>query len=215
MLLHALGRRMYGEKAGMAAALLTATAFGWVKYARLAMMDAPMALGLALAAYGTWRASEEDDPPWLLAVGVAAAMDFLLKGPVGAVLVLLLSGGFLLVRNRPLLFSRWTAGAFLLGALLGLPWYVASFAVHGQAFYDFFVVTAELRPVHAPLDREGGGDASRRIPRLHAPLDLPLSREPPGISGTGGNRACSCRWPGWPRCSSPSRFPRSSGPTTA
>jgi 4-amino-4-deoxy-L-arabinose transferase-like glycosyltransferase len=141
MLLHALGRRMYGEKAGMAAALLTATAFGWVKYARLAMMDAPMALGLALAAYGTWRASEEDDPPWLLAVGAAAALDFLLKGPVGAVLVLLLSGGFLLVRNRPLLFSRWTAGAFLLGAVLGLPWYLASFAAHGQAFYDFFVVT--------------------------------------------------------------------------
>ena len=144
MLLHALGRRMYGEKAGMAAALLTATAFGWVKYGRLAMMDAPMALGLTLAAYGTWRASEEDDPPWLLAVGVGAAMDFLLKGPVGAVLVLLLSGGFLMVRNRSLLFSRFTAGAFLLGAILGLPWYVASFAVHGQAFYDFFVVAENL-----------------------------------------------------------------------
>jgi 4-amino-4-deoxy-L-arabinose transferase-like glycosyltransferase len=137
----ALGRRMYGEEAGLTAALLTATAFGWVKYARLAMMDAPMALGLALAAYGTWRASEEDDPPWLLAVGAGAAMDFLIKGPVGAVLVLLLSGGFLAVRNRKLLLSRWTAGAFLLGAVVGLPWYVASFAVHGQAFYDFFVVS--------------------------------------------------------------------------
>ena len=68
-------------------------------------------------------------------------MDFLIKGPVGAVLVLLLSGGFLLVRNRPLLLSRWTAGAFLLGAAIGLPWYVASFAVHGRAFYDFFVVS--------------------------------------------------------------------------
>ena len=141
LLVLALGRRMYGEERGMAAALLTATTFGWVKYARLAMMDAPMALGLALAAYATWRASEEDDPPWLLAVGVAAAMDFLIKGPVGAVLVLLLSGGFLLVRNRRLLLSRWTAGAFLLGAAIGLPWYVASFAVHGQAFYDFFVVS--------------------------------------------------------------------------
>jgi 4-amino-4-deoxy-L-arabinose transferase-like glycosyltransferase len=144
MMLHALGRRMYGEKAGMAAALLTATAFGWVKYGRLAMMDAPMALGLTLAAYGTWRASEEDDPPWLLAVGVGAAMDFLLKGPVGAVLVLLLSGGFLMVRNRPLLFSRFTAGAFLLGAILGLPWYLASFAVHGQAFYDSFFVIENI-----------------------------------------------------------------------
>src|SRR5512137_2377298 len=141
MLLHALGRRMYGEKAGMAAALLTATAFGWVKYARLAMMDAPMALGLTLAAYGAWRASEEDDPPWLLLAGVGAALDFLLKGPVGAVLVLLLVAPFLWVRRRSLLLSRWTGLAFLVGAALGLPWYVASFAVHGQAFYDFFVVT--------------------------------------------------------------------------
>ena len=141
LLVLALGRRMYGEAAGMTAAILTATGFGWVKYARLAMMDAPMALGLALAAYATWRASEEDDPPWLLVVGAAAAMDFLIKGPVGAVLVLLLSGGFLLVRNRRLLLSRWTAAAFLLGATIGLPWYVASFAVHGRAFYDFFVVS--------------------------------------------------------------------------
>ena len=137
----ALARRMYGERAELAAALLTATAFGWIRYARLAMMDAPMALGLAIAAYGTWRASEEGRPRWLLAVGAAAAMDFLLKGPVGAVLVLLLSGGFLAVRAPRLLASRWTAFAFALGAALGLPWYVASFAAHGRAFYDFFVVS--------------------------------------------------------------------------
>jgi 4-amino-4-deoxy-L-arabinose transferase-like glycosyltransferase len=137
----ALARRMYGAHAELAAALLTAAAFGWVRYARLAMMDAPMALGLAIAAYGTWRAAEEDRPPWLLAAGVGAAMDFLLKGPVGAVLVLLLSGGFLAVRAPRLLASRWTALAFALGAAIGLPWYVASFAVHGRAFYDFFVVT--------------------------------------------------------------------------
>jgi 4-amino-4-deoxy-L-arabinose transferase-like glycosyltransferase len=137
----ALARRMYGERAELAAALLTATAFGWVRYARLAMMDAPMALGLAIAAYGTWRAAEEGRRRWLLAAGAGAAMDFLLKGPVGAVLVLLLSGGFLAVRAPRLLASRWTWLAVALGAALGLPWYVASFAVHGRAFYDFFVVT--------------------------------------------------------------------------
>ncbi|HET8724638.1 MAG TPA: glycosyltransferase family 39 protein [Anaeromyxobacteraceae bacterium] len=140
LLVLSLGRRMYGEAAGTAAAFLTATAFGWVKYARLAMMDSFMALGLAIAAWATWKASEEDEPAWLLGVGVGAGVDFMVKGPVGAVLVLLLSGGFLAVRNRPLLHSRWTAGAFLLGAAIGLPWYVASLAIHGRAFYDFFVV---------------------------------------------------------------------------
>ncbi|HET8734247.1 MAG TPA: glycosyltransferase family 39 protein, partial [Anaeromyxobacteraceae bacterium] len=78
----ALGRRMYGEEKALLAALLTATAFGCVKYARLAMMDAPMALGLAIAAYATWRAAEERRPAWLLAVGLGAGMDFMIKGPV-------------------------------------------------------------------------------------------------------------------------------------
>ena len=156
--------------------ILTATAFGWVKYARLAMMDAPMALGLALAAYGTWRASEEDDPPWLLAVGVAAAMDFLIKGPVGAVLVLLLSGGFLLVRNRRLLLSRWTARrlparrrhrpALVRGLLRG----------PRPGLLRLLRRLPELRPLHAPVDAAGRGHAARRLPGLHAPLDLPLPR---------------------------------------
>jgi 4-amino-4-deoxy-L-arabinose transferase-like glycosyltransferase len=157
MVVASLGRRMYGEREGLTAALLTATTFGWIRYARLAMMDAPMALGLAIAAWAAWRAAEEDRPPWLLAVGVAAAMDFLLKGPVGAVLVLLLAGGFLLARRPALLATRWTGLAFALGALLGLPWYVASFAAHGRDFYDFFVVSQNFDRFAHPWTLSGEG----------------------------------------------------------
>ncbi len=140
LLTGALARRMYGERAALPAALLTATTFGFLKFGRMAMMDAPMALALAVAAYGTWRASEEGRAPFLLLAGAGAGAATLLKGPVGAVLVLFISGGYLALRAPRLLATRWTAAAFTIGASIALPWYALSLAVHGRAFYDFFIV---------------------------------------------------------------------------
>jgi 4-amino-4-deoxy-L-arabinose transferase-like glycosyltransferase len=158
LLTGALARRMYGERAALPAALLTATCFGWVKFGRMAMMDAPMALAFATAAWGVWRASEEERPRALLWAGAGAGCAFLLKGPVGAVIVLLFAGGFLALRRPALLATRHTAGAFALGAALGLPWYVASFAVHGRRFYDFFVVEQNLDRFRHPWTL--GGEAT-------------------------------------------------------
>ncbi|BDG06959.1 ArnT family glycosyltransferase [Anaeromyxobacter paludicola] len=136
----ALARRLYGERAALPATLLTATTFGFLKFGRMAMMDAPMALALAVAALGAWRASEEERPRQLLLCGLGAAMATLLKGPVGAVLVLLVAGGFLALRRPRLLASRHTLLAFLLGAAVALPWYVLSLLRHGHRFWQFFVV---------------------------------------------------------------------------
>jgi 4-amino-4-deoxy-L-arabinose transferase-like glycosyltransferase len=141
----ALARRMIRPEAALPAMLLTATCFGFVRFARIAMMDTPLTLALAITAYAVWRTSEERPeegrPEFLLLAGLGGGVGFMLKGPVGAVLVLLVGGGFLALRRPRLLASRWTAGAFALGAAIGLPWYVLSFARHGQAFYDFFVVS--------------------------------------------------------------------------
>jgi 4-amino-4-deoxy-L-arabinose transferase-like glycosyltransferase len=155
LLTGALARRMYGGEAGTLAALLVGTTFGWAKFGRIAMMDAPMTLAFAAAAYGAWRASEEDRPRQLLWVGVGAGCAFLLKGPVGPVIVLLLAGGFLALRRPALLASRFTLGAFALGAAIGLPWYVASFAVHGRRFYDFFVVQQNFDRFRHPWTLDG------------------------------------------------------------
>jgi 4-amino-4-deoxy-L-arabinose transferase-like glycosyltransferase len=151
----ALARRLHGPDSEVPAALLVATMFGLAKFGRMAMMDVPMALAFAAAAYGAWRAAEEDHPPSLLWAGVGAGTSFMLKGPVGAVIVLLLAGGFLLVRRPRLLLSRWTAGAFAIGAAIGLPWYVASLLVHGRAFYQFFIVEQNLGRFTEPWTLSG------------------------------------------------------------
>ena len=139
-----LAARLYGPAAAPTAGLLVATTFGFAKFGRIAMMDAPMALAFAAAAYGSWRASEEGRPWQLLWAGLAAGTAFMLKGPVGAVLVLFISGGFLALRRPSLLASRFTGAAFALGAAVGLPWYLASLLVHGQRFFHFFFVEQNL-----------------------------------------------------------------------
>jgi 4-amino-4-deoxy-L-arabinose transferase-like glycosyltransferase len=154
----ALARRMYGPRAELLAVLLTGGMFGWVKFGRMAMMDAPMALAFAAAAYGAWRACEEERPAQLLWAGAGAGAAFMLKGPVGAVIVLLLAGGFVLLRRPRLLSGRFTLGAFALGATIGLPWYLASFAVHGRRFYEFFVVEQNLDRFRHPWTL--GGEAT-------------------------------------------------------
>jgi 4-amino-4-deoxy-L-arabinose transferase-like glycosyltransferase len=155
LLTGALARRMYGGRAGALAALLTGGTFGWVKFGRIAMMDAPLALAFTAAAYGAWRAAEEDRPPLVLWAGVGGAAAFLLKGPVGALIVLLLAGGYLALRRPALLASLWTTAAFGLGAALGLPWYVASLLVHGRRFYDFFVVEQNFDRFRHPWTLSG------------------------------------------------------------
>lgn len=154
----ALARRLCGPERAELAALLTATTFGFFKFGRLAMMDAPMALALTLAALGAWRASEEDEPGALWLVGLGAGVTSLLKGPVGAMLVLLIAGGFLALRKPRLLATRHTALAFALGAAIALPWYVASFVVHGQAFWDFFVIGQNMDRFRHPWTL--GGEAT-------------------------------------------------------
>lgn len=155
LLTGALARRMYGERAGLLATLLTASSFGFLKFGRMAMMDAPMALALTLAAYGAWRAVAEDRPRLLLLCGLGAAMATMLKGPVGAVLVLLVAGGWLAARRPRLLASRATLAAFLLGAALALPWYVLSLWRHGHRFWQFFVVEQNLDRFRHPWTLHG------------------------------------------------------------
>jgi 4-amino-4-deoxy-L-arabinose transferase-like glycosyltransferase len=104
------------------------------------MMDVPMALAFSVAAWAAYRAEDEGRPALLLWVGVAAGASAMLKGPVGPLLIALGPGIYLHLRARSMLWSRWTAAAFGIGAAMAIPWFAASLAVHGKAFFDWFFI---------------------------------------------------------------------------
>jgi len=144
LLVAALAGRMFGPPAALPAALLLAGTFGLYRFGRLAMMDVPMALALTAAAWAAFRAEDEGRPALLLWAGAGAGASAMLKGPVGPLLIALSAGLYLQLRAPRLLWSRWTAAAFGLGAAIAVPWYAASLAVHGWAFFDWFVVGEHL-----------------------------------------------------------------------
>lgn len=132
------------------AGAMTATAFGYVSMARQALPDLPLAFCITL---GIWAALDAGDRErggrpararWALA-GLAAGLGFLLKGPVALVVpgVVLLP---LWWRERR---SGWPGAGGLLvaagvAAAIGLPWYLAMYAVHGTAYIDSFFVGDNL-----------------------------------------------------------------------
>lgn len=120
------------------AGAIVATCFGYFAMARLALPDLPLAFFITL---GIWAALEQR---WALA-GAAAGLGFLTKGPVALVVpgIVLLpiwwrEGTLKTLRIRDL------AVAALVFAVIGLPWYAAMWAHHGNAYLESFFIGDNL-----------------------------------------------------------------------
>jgi 4-amino-4-deoxy-L-arabinose transferase-like glycosyltransferase len=122
------------DDAAWLAGAITATCLGYVALARLALPDLPLAFCITLC---IWGALEER---WTLA-GLAAGLGFLMKGPIALVVpgLALLPIWWREGRLRVLPW-RGLATAAAIGAVVGLPWYVAMTATHGTAYLQSFFV---------------------------------------------------------------------------
>jgi 4-amino-4-deoxy-L-arabinose transferase-like glycosyltransferase len=143
----AIGRRWYGERAGLIAGLITATSFGAFSLARLALPDMPLAFFVSLTisaviapADDRSLSSRASQGPWIVAA-VAAALGVLTKGPLGILLpALVILPNLALDRRLRELARRNIIPALLVFAALALPWYIAMTMKHGSSYlYGFFV----------------------------------------------------------------------------
>jgi len=168
-LVYTLAQRDFGTRAARLAALVMATCLQQIVLARAAVTDMTLAffLTLALLCYRRWldeslrlsaEASAEASSArarlsWALGCGAATGLAMLTKGPVAP---LLLSVTFVLHLwwlRRLRLLGASAGGAVLMVLLVGLPWYVLMFALHGQEFVQGFLVanniTRFLKAEHA------------------------------------------------------------------
>jgi 4-amino-4-deoxy-L-arabinose transferase-like glycosyltransferase len=150
-----LARSMWGERAGAKAALVAASTLGLARFGRLAMTDLPLTLFVTLAAACAFWAAHNGKRGGLLWVGVAGGLALLTKGPVGAGLVVLATAPFLASCAPRLLRTREAAAAAGLCLLLGVPWFLASWALHGEAFVTFFFVRENLARLQGPWTLAG------------------------------------------------------------
>jgi len=126
------------ETAAWLAGAIVATCYGYFAMARLALPDLPLAFCVTLCIWTTLRGR------WALA-GLAAGLGFLMKGPVALVVA-----GLVVIpiwwREGRLRAIEWpgVAVAAAVFALVGLPWYLAMVAEHGNAYIQSFFVGDNL-----------------------------------------------------------------------
>jgi 4-amino-4-deoxy-L-arabinose transferase-like glycosyltransferase len=128
-LLYFLGRRMFSERAGIAGALVWATALFPAAMGRTFNTDMLLTSTIALAMGGIWLAIEEESKAgkWrgCLLAGLGLGLALLAKGPVGLALPLLLCFAYLCLGKR---WKRvpWVGvvTALVLALGLALPWFL-------------------------------------------------------------------------------------------
>jgi 4-amino-4-deoxy-L-arabinose transferase-like glycosyltransferase len=161
----AVGRRWYGETAGLVGGAIIATSFGAFYMARQSLPDLPLAFFMTVATWaaieGVQRTAPGRDggaPPtpdarrrWLVVSAAAMAFGLLAKGPVAVVLpaataVLLMAWerrgrrgtGWLPVPMTDLLL------AIVVFALIAVPWFLSVTLVHGADYLVRFFFTENV-----------------------------------------------------------------------
>ena len=140
----ACGRRWYDESVGLLAGAIAATSFGYFGLARMALPDLPLAFFITCTIWAALVATmerERDPRGWLLWAAFAAALGFLVKGPLALVIPALVVIPILLLERRSYNVQLPDVVlAALLFAAMALPWYAAMWVQHGTDYLVGFFV---------------------------------------------------------------------------
>jgi len=127
------------ERGAWLAAAIVASCFGYFAEARMALPDLPLACFITLTIWAALRAAESDAMQWWIVTGLAAGFGFLTKGPVAIVLpAIVVVPIWWYERRRITIRFSGVAAAVVVAAVVGLPWYIAMWRVHGIEYLRVF-----------------------------------------------------------------------------
>lgn len=136
--------RWRDDEVGLLAGAIAASAFGYFALARMALPDLPLAFFITLSVWASFVATlERERRPrrWLSIAALAAALGFLVKGPLALVIPALVVTPVLLIERRSFNLRLTDVGlAFALVALIAAPWYVAMWMEHGTPYLESFFI---------------------------------------------------------------------------
>ncbi len=158
LLTGAFARKQWGEEAGWAAAMLTATSLWVMVIGRAATADALLNLFLALTLFDIYRFWRGNDRRALSRAFLWGGLGFLTKGPVGVVVPAAALSLFAVARGqfRRLLEAARHPLGWLLFLLVTAPWYVAVYLQDGGAFLEGFFLRHNLNRFADTMEGHGG-----------------------------------------------------------
>lgn len=135
-----LGKSFYNSKVGFLSAIIMMTAFQALVQSRIAEIDILLVLLMTLSLLLFYRGYTSDKGQYYLFSYLAMALAMATKGMIG---VALPATGILLFlffkRELKKLFSMHLMVGVFIVLLIGFPWYLAEWYLHGQKFLDFAV----------------------------------------------------------------------------
>lgn len=148
----------FGRHAGLMAGLVALTSLGVQLIGRAATADALLNLLLALSMTELWRHLAQADAHAGKRLALWCALGFLTKGPIA----LLIPGAAALLwtlssrQAAPLVALLRAPLNWLIFLGLNLPWYLAAYLIHGDAFIKGFFLRHNVERFNTPLEGHQG-----------------------------------------------------------
>ena len=165
----AAGRRWYDEATGLLAGAIVATSFGYFSIGRMALPDLPLTFCITLAIWAALVSTleqERNPRKFVILAAVGLGLGFLMKGPVGIIIPLLVIVPVLMLERRSIALepSDIVLG-FAVMLAIALPWYIAMWITHGNAYLESFFIgdNFESRRIASTI-RGPGGSTCRLSP---------------------------------------------------
>jgi 4-amino-4-deoxy-L-arabinose transferase-like glycosyltransferase len=137
LVLYLIGIEVASRRAALVAALVMATTFRFVTFARIGLTDVPVMFFIVSALYGFVRAVDRKSTPWAMFAWGCVGLGVLTKGPVG-LLPVAIWGAYAAVNLDWSLVARTLPfPGLLLTLAIALPWYLVMVLEHGRAFTAF------------------------------------------------------------------------------
>jgi 4-amino-4-deoxy-L-arabinose transferase-like glycosyltransferase len=119
------------------------TSFAFLKYSRIYMMEAPLALLCAVAMISFYEFFEKNKRSSFYISSICAGLTCLIKGPVSLFMIFMAAGIYLTFHFTYSNFKKYTV--FVIATLLlASPWFLISFYQYGKDFYYYFFIRENL-----------------------------------------------------------------------
>jgi 4-amino-4-deoxy-L-arabinose transferase-like glycosyltransferase len=139
-LLYWLALPLVSRRAALLAAVVFATMFRFVVFARQGLTDVPALFFILAALTGFVRVAEAEARPraiWL--AWIAVGLGVLAKGPVGLLPLAIWAAWAMARRDWRLITGVRPLAGLAVAAAISAPWYLAMSIMHGRAFIDFAI----------------------------------------------------------------------------
>ena len=140
----ACGRRWYDESTGLLAGAIVATNFGYFTIARMALPDLPLTFCITLAIWAALVStleSERSPRKFVLLAALGLGLGFLMKGPVGIIIPLIVIVPVLAIERRSIALTPIDLVlGFVVMMAVAMPWYLLMWFRHGNDYLQSFFV---------------------------------------------------------------------------